>query len=319
MRTSWRANAQARTFGTERRRDDTPVSHVFVVIPVHGRSAYTAACLETLRRQRAAHTTVVVDDGSPDDTIDLLQRDFPDVVLLPGDGRLWWSGGTNRGVAWALGKAGCGDFVLTLNNDTLCPDGYLDSLTEAASATPHTIVGSVTVRADDPSIVVDGGMRIRWATAKFLPLHRGEDVALAYPQGGQVKVDTLSGCGMLIPVDAFGAVGMFDEQRLPQYAADYEFACRAARAGYGLRICADVPLPQHAEATGLHAAVQSGSLGDLVHSLWNRRSANDLRTRLQFAHLACPRRLLVPYVLFDLLRVVGGSLRRFRQGSRRSR
>jgi len=290
------------------------VSRVFVVIPVHGRSAYTASCLETLRRQRVPHTTVVVDDGSPDDTATVLRRDFPEVVTLEGDGRLWWSGGTNRGVAWVLPKAQPGDFVLTLNNDTLCPDGYMDALVAAASRAPRALIGSVTVRADDPDIIADGGMRIRWATAKFTPLRRGEHLSLAYPHGGLIPVDTLSGCGMLIPVEAFAAVGSFDDRRLPQYAADYEFACRAARAGYTLLMCADAPLAQRVEATGVHASVTGGTVRDLVLSLWSRRSANDLRTRLQFARLACPRRLLVPYVLLDLTRVAGGSIARLRQG-----
>ena len=295
------------------------MDHIFVVIPVHGRSAFTAACLETLRRQGDSHTTIVVDDGSPDETAALVRRDFPEVILLEGDGRLWWSGATNRGVAWALSNAAPGDYVLTLNNDTLCPEGYVDALLAAVHRATRALIGSVTVRADDPDVIVDGGMRIRWSTAKYLPLHRGSSASGSYSAGDLVPVDTLSGCGMLIPVEAFAAIGMFDERHLPQYAADYEFACRAARAGWTLLMCPDVPLSQRTEATGLHASVASGGMCDLLHSLWSRRSANDLRTRLQFARLACPRHLLLPYVLCDVARVVGGSLLRIMRERRRSR
>ena len=47
-------------------------------------------------------------------------------------------------------------------------------------------------------------------------------------------MSVLSGRGTLIPVEAFRRVGLYDQERLPHYGADWEFSRRAQRAGFEL-------------------------------------------------------------------------------------
>ena len=92
---------------------------IYVVIAVKNRLPFTRRCLADLSAQHGVDvTTIVVDDGSTDGTLDMLARDFPSTVVLRGDGDLWWTAATNLGVAWALKRATDADYVLTLNNDT---------------------------------------------------------------------------------------------------------------------------------------------------------------------------------------------------------
>ena len=293
-------------------------AHVFVVIPVHNRLALTRTCLAALDEQTTRNTTVVVvDDGSDDGTHEALSAEFPTVVVLKGDGSLWWTGAMNLGVGWVLGRAVPSDLVLTLNNDTIPPTDYVEGLLRAHELTPDTLIGSLLVQADDKRTIIDGGVHINWVTAKFHTAWRGIPLTIDERGGPQLHpVDVLSGCGTLVPVRAYRRVGPYDQDRLRHYAADFEFSRRAGRAGFDLAVDWNSPLYVHQAETGIHASVEDhGPLG-LLRSFWSIRSANDIRTRLAFAMAACPRWALPLYVPMDLIRVTTGSLRRYRSGQR---
>ena len=44
----------------------------------------------------------MIDDGSSDNTSNIVNKKFPDVILIKGDGNLWWSGATNLGIRFAM-------------------------------------------------------------------------------------------------------------------------------------------------------------------------------------------------------------------------
>lgn len=292
---------------------DASVPHIYVVIPVRDRRAFTDACLASLAAQTIAHTVVVVDDGSSDGTPDMIERDYPGTILLRGDGELWWAGATNTGVGWTLAHCSPDDWVVTLNDDTLLSESYLEDLTRPAAITPRALIGSVAVDETDPETIIDGGVRIDWWRAKFRLMHRGETLREAYPNGGLHAADVLSGCGTLVPVQAYRELGPCNARQLPHYGADYEFTRRADRAGYRVLVNAGAVV-QRRRSTGIHAEVGHGGFGALVRSFVSRRSSTNLAARVNFALLAAPRSLLLPYLFCDLGRVFAWSLRRHRDG-----
>ena len=233
--------------------------HIFVVIPVRNRLAFTRACLTTLTRQSLAHTVVVVDDGSDDGTPGMIVDEFPTTVLLSGDGTLWWTGAMNTGVGWVLGHCDAEDVVVTLNDDTLLPPDYLEVLTGAVAGSESILLGSVAVSDVDGETIVDGGTRVDWWRAKFTPQHRGDPLADAFPDGRLCDVDVLSGCGTLVPslYGLIGELGPYDRRHLPHYGADYEFSRRAARTGYRIALNTAAALRRR-QATGIHADVGRG-------------------------------------------------------------
>jgi GT2 family glycosyltransferase len=114
---------------------------VAVVVPVHGRLPLTLRFIESFRHViYPPYRLVIVDDGSPDDTAAVLTREHPELVLLRGDGNLWWAGATNLGVRYALDEGF--DFVLTINNDAVVSPEFLGRLVETAAENPNSIVGS---------------------------------------------------------------------------------------------------------------------------------------------------------------------------------
>jgi len=286
-------------------------ARVAVVIPVFNRKEATLACLGDLAAQTEVIATVwVVDDASTDGTPEAVRTQFPGVRIVAGDGDLWWTGGTNAGIRAVLAELPLPEFVLTLNNDTRVGPRYLATLVESARTHPRALIGSLAVRDDTPDVIQDGGSRVSWWTAKFTRIARGGSRNDARAREGRYQtVDVLSGRGMLIPSAVFGEAGLFDEQRLPHYAADYEFAVRARRHGYALLVDYDAVVVAATGLTGLNNEDRPLPWKDLLRSFTSRRSPYNLAARFNFARCAAPAHIWPVFFVCDILRVVFGRAR----------
>src|SRR4051812_46438313 len=98
---------------------------IAVLITCFNRRETTLACLRSLGRQALPAGYVLrvflTDDGSSDGTGDAVRREFPDVTVLQGDGKLYWVGGTM--MAWNAAQPA--DFYLWLNDDVRLRAGAL--------------------------------------------------------------------------------------------------------------------------------------------------------------------------------------------------
>lgn len=206
---------------------------VAVCVPVFNKRELTARFLASFAKVRYGNWRLVItDDGSTDGTADWLRHEHPDIVVLPGDGSLWWTGGTNAGVEYALREGF--DFVLTINNDAVVDPDFLDRLVDTALAQPRSIVGSRLNVLQDPQRVWCLGGVMDWATGRILKLHEtGEtESAVTARHPAALPVPILTGCGTLIPSACFREIGLFDARDCPQYHADSELMLRAAGHGW---------------------------------------------------------------------------------------
>lgn len=285
---------------------------VFVVIPVRNRWELTRGCLESLSAQTYSNLSiVVVDDGSTDGTPEYIAAEFPHVLILRGDGDLWWTGATALGIDRVLSRCGEADFILTLNNDTRVEPGYVEVLVRVAAAYDgRVLVGSVAVDNRDCDTIVDGGPYIHWSTGKSGSFHVGESLRTVRESGvNQSEPDVLPGRGTLITVRCLREIGNFDAKRLPHYAADYEFAARARKAGYKLVMSYDAPVYSEVEATGVSTKRGRLSWGEFLRMFVSRRSPACLLYRWRFGVRSAPPHLVPLYLLMDTARVIGGGLR----------
>ena len=292
------------------RYDDEVTVHV--IIPVHNRLDFTRACLASLREQSwRDFSLTVVDDGSTDGTHAALAEGFPEVSLLWGDGDLWWTGAMNRALERVLPRAGHGDHILALNNDTALPPDYLDTMLDLSRRHPHALIGSVAVSWDDHERIVDGGARIDWRTTRSVSPAQGLTWSQAVEHLGEaVPVSVLSGRGTLIPVEAFRRVGLYDQKRLPHYGADWEFSRRAQRAGFELLMCYRARVFSHEGATGLRPSTQTLSRRQFMRAYVDVRSPNNLRARWNVARTCAEPMAFPAFLGIDLVRTVGGGVRR---------
>lgn len=204
---------------------------IAVLMTCHDRRAATLACLERLFTQDclagpagqappAAVDVYLVDDGSTDGTAGEIRARFPQVEIIAGSGDLYWAGGMR--LAWRRAAAASAhDAYLLLNDDTLLLPHALAALLETVQfmhrthGMPGIAVGSIT---DERGRHHYGGSL--WWQA------RGAVEPTARPQ----RCDLFNGNATLVSAEAFRVVGGLSEV-FTHSMADYEFACRASRAG----------------------------------------------------------------------------------------
>lgn len=175
---------------------------------------------------------LVVDNGSTDDTVEILHRDFPTVKLIINGTNLGFSRGNNEGL-----KAAKGRYLLLLNSDTEVYDNALNTLIEFMDAHPEAGACGPQLLNQDGSLQPSGrelptlwsvliGMthlyRL-WKTDFYL--ERGRDY-------NQVKrVGEVSGAALLVRKTVYDQVGGFDPN-LFIYYEDVDWCKRIADAGY---------------------------------------------------------------------------------------
>jgi N-acetylglucosaminyl-diphospho-decaprenol L-rhamnosyltransferase len=181
-----------------------------VIVPHHGDPALADALVTALRRQAPDAEVVVVDDASP--------RAYPDrddvrVVRRSRNGG--FGAAVNSGAAVA-GRP----LLLVLNSDLTVGDTFVPDLLGAAAPWLPAVCAPAVVGAD--GVPAWSGRHfptvrhqvVEWLTplARFRPLlHEqvGHDTRCV---PGRVEVtDWLLGAALLVPADAFAAVGGFDE------------------------------------------------------------------------------------------------------------
>lgn len=102
---------------------------IAVLLTCHNRKEKTLSSLKSLRTATASNqkidiTVYLTDDGSTDGTSEAVASQFPDTVILKGDGNLFWANGMINSWKEALKKDF--DFYLLLNDDTILFDDFFD-------------------------------------------------------------------------------------------------------------------------------------------------------------------------------------------------
>lgn len=271
---------------------------IYIVIPVFNRWHFTKACLEQLQKQSYKnYKIIIVDDGSTDDTAYYLEKEYPEVIVLKGDGSLWWTGGINLGIEYAL-KNGA-NFILSLNNDTLPRENYLEELIEASKVKPDSLIGSTGINTKTQKINFCGE-QINWITDSGKSLIQEIDIK---KKRQLLKVSYFPGRGLLIPKKVFEAIGLFDQKAFPHYMADFDFTLRAIKAGFEIYCNVDAQLGTYPEASGANELMYKKSWKNYKQHLFGIKGAANLRYYYIYVSRHCP------WYLFPISASVGTTKR----------
>ncbi len=255
---------------------------IFICIPVFNRIAYTRKCLQSIREQTYKDYTVIIcDDGSTDGTSAILQSEFPEVIVLQGNGNLWWTGGINECVKYALAKANIqSDYIFTLNNDTELAGNTLQVLTEQSRLRPNSILACGNYFINDRT-KLESTAFVRRGKIPFSDHHKplfkwGEDIGNLTEN--VYEVSSVSGKGVLIPVDIFHKIGLYNFNKLPHYHADTEFSCRAFNAGYKIFLVLNAVIYTDPDTSGIGQVNSKVSFREFWASFNSMRSENHLKS-----------------------------------------
>ena len=276
---------------------------IYIIIPVFNRKDYTRKCLESLRKQSFKDfKIVVVDDGSTDGTSDMLAKDFPEVIVLTGDGNLWWTASINLGVKKALAEGA--SYVLTLNNDTIAPENFLEKMVYWSEIHPQALLGAMALDSGSKQPIYGGGT-INWMTASF---HSLLDKLSPDEWKGLHPVDHFPGRGLLIPKEVFEKIGLFNQKTFPHYIADFDFSHQAVMHGFQLYCNYDAPLYTFPEESGDRENRRKKTLKKYYSHLFGIKGGGNIKNFTFFAHRNCPPYYLPIYLTVGYVRRIFGYL-----------
>lgn len=220
-------------------------------MPVYNRILLTISCIESIGRQSYSNYKIIICAHGPNDVYELLRKKYPNIVVLKGHEKMWWTAATNKCVQYVLDNGTTNDFVFTLNDDTELENNCFEILIKSINRFPGSIVGCVNLLFDDRNSIEPSAQKelILMGFRLYKGVNRWGDDISKYQC--LTPVGALSGKGVLIPANIFHKVGLYSEQMLPHYHADTEFSIRASKAGYRLFLSYDAKLYSHYQETGL--------------------------------------------------------------------
>lgn len=218
-------------------------STVDVVVCVHNAPDDVRECLASVAaRSTPPWRLIVVDDGSADETRDLLAAFAAanGTLLIRNETAVGYTLAANLGL-----RASTADHVVLLNSDTVVTEGWLDRMVACAESSDRIgLVGPLSNCASWQSVPDVADDRGDWATN---PLPEGttpdtmagllaEDAGPAYPQ-----LPFLNGFCLLIRRRVLARVGLFDEEAFGRgYGEENDYCLRARKAGFELALADDV-------------------------------------------------------------------------------
>jgi GT2 family glycosyltransferase len=196
---------------------------IAALLTVHNRRPLTLACLSALFSQELPREIEIqaylVDDGSSDGTADEIHKRFPEVIVIQGDGSLYWCGGMR--LAWSEASKGQFDYYLWLNDDTMLLPGAIVALLDTffemrlKCGRDPIVVGS-TRDPDTGALTFGGG----WL----------QESKLLEPSSVPQACNKMNGNVALISRAVFEKVGNLSREYTHAFG-DYDYGMRAARIG----------------------------------------------------------------------------------------
>lgn len=212
---------------------DEKLTRIEIITPVHNRRDITLQCLKSLARINKTGLDVhiiIVDDGSTDGTSKAIAENYPEVEIVQGDGNLWFTAGTNRGIEAALKHNP--EYILTINDDAVFDENFLQLMIETAEKNPRSIVGALLLLWDTPHKIFQVSPKWDFWAGGFR--HWVQQTVWTVPKKAW-EVELIVGNCVLFPVEAIKECGLMNEKRFPHFG-DAEYTPRMRRRGWRLLI-----------------------------------------------------------------------------------
>jgi GT2 family glycosyltransferase len=217
-----------------------------IVVNWNGRDLLDECLNSIIAQTFRPREIVVVDNGSSDDSVGYLEREWSQRVrLVRHPANLGFAGGVNSGI-----RASSGEWIALLNTDAVADPGWLAAMLEAVRGDAGVGMCACKILLADPAGHIDkAGHLLYWDG-----LNGGR--GFGEPDCGQFDRIEESlfpdGCAAMYRKELFDQVGLFDEQFFA-YGDDAELGLRGRLHGWR---CVYTPFAvvQHRHSTSLGAA-----------------------------------------------------------------
>ncbi|MDB5023991.1 MAG: glycosyltransferase family 2 protein [Mucilaginibacter sp.] len=261
---------------------------ISIIIPIYNRLEITKKGLISIDNSLSYYKAngnnkyqfkiIIVDDGSTDGTSEWINVHYPDIIILHGDGNLWWTGAMNRGAKFSVEKLNC-DYVLLWNDDTICNENYFFELVKIliSNLYENSILVSKTFWLNEDNILFNFGCVFNKFTGSKKGIGYNEKDSDKY--NAVMKVDWAGGMGTLIPVSILTKLNFFDAKKFPQYFGDFDFFLRAKENGYNSYAIPTLKIYNDRATTGIHKVTNFKDFKNLLRS---NRSMYNLKQNVEF-------------------------------------
>ncbi len=246
--------------------DRTDYPLVYIIILNWNGWQHTLNCVTSLERVKYPNLeTIVIDNGSEDDSVERIKASFPDLQLLQMDTNLGFTGGNNQGIRHALEHNA--DYILLLNNDVIVDPDFLDIMVE-------TVQNEKRLGALNPKIYYLEGdhENVLWSTGGKINLwlaasgNRGRDQTDRGQYDRPADIDFGSGCCLLMSRAALSEIGLLNDAYFAYYEdVDWSFRLRKKGLAVGYVPQAKVWHAVGASSRGIN--IGKGSQSPFIHFL----------------------------------------------------
>lgn len=178
---------------------------------------------------------IVVDNDSQDESVAMIEQEFPEVQVVVNSQNLGFAAGNNRGFVTARGR-----YVLLLNSDTLVLPGALTKSVHYLDENPQIGVLGCRIEFPDRSFQTScyrfSDPLVLFLT-RVLPFGSVANERLNYGRywarqfAAPADVDCVAGCFMMVRREIIANLGGLDEDFF-MYGEDEEWCSRIKRAGW---------------------------------------------------------------------------------------
>lgn len=218
-------------------------------------------CLESIRKNVSdiAYEVIIVDNNSSDGSVDMIEKEYPEVTLIKNRQNLGYGRANNQGIMKAKGK-----YVLILNPDTIVlPETaekmyrFLEENPEVGACGPSIL--DINYQPSHP-VIYDPTIWELFGKDTFLRKFFPKLCSPLYPQPKKRReVERLSGCCFLSRKEALRTVGLFDE-RIFLFYDEADLFFRLRRKGWPVYYLPELSIVHlHGKSVSLFSPFQKES------------------------------------------------------------
>ena len=249
-----------------------------VIILNWNAAADTVSCARRIAAwERLRPVILVVDNGSVDDSVEVISRECPDVHLVRNKTNLGFGGGNNRGIVEALAAGSTA--ILLLNNDAFIEEDDATRLLSTLQDDERIgFVGPLLFDAEVKGRLLAAGGRD--------PVRHHHSHIYELPRNGPIHiVEYVPGTVLLGRSELFRTVGILDEEYF--FTMEVADLCmRAARRGYVSAV--------DTRARAFHRLSRSSNLRETLHTYYI------IRNRFLFIRKFYPKQKVLYYGFWTL-------------------
>ncbi|MCK5353578.1 MAG: glycosyltransferase family 2 protein [Methyloprofundus sp.] len=189
----------------------------------------TLECLSSVNQLNYPnYDVIVVDNGSTDDSIEAISKQYPDIILLHTGKNLGYAGGNNIGMRWALEQEA--NYLLLLNNDTIVDPNLLSEFVQTAKNYKQGgLFGAKIFYYDEPDTLWNAGADWNPSTGD----HRTRGAQSKDGEAFNTITESAyaNGCALFASSEMLLNIGLLNEDFFLIYE-ETDLSYRAKKAGY---------------------------------------------------------------------------------------